>query len=295
MKVRTAIVSVPASTSNLGSGFDTLGLAVQLYNVITARTPALDSKADSAQSNGVPGPEQSLIETAAEAFFKAAGIAPIDYEISFANKIPIARGLGSSSTIRVGVMAALNNLCGIPITRFRILQIAAELEGHPDNATPAVLGGFTVSARIDGEVRWWRFSVSPKVRLVTLIPKFGIETEKARSLVPNEFSKQDAAHALNRTAAITAAFAKQEYASLKGLFDDRFHQPYREKLIPELRSVIEAGEQAGAVGGWLSGSGSAIMCLTLKNPKAVANAMRAALPDSKILILKPENLGYLNK
>ena len=100
---------------------------------------------------------------------------------------------------------------------------------------------------------------------------------------------------LNRTAAITAAFAKQEYASLKGLFDDRFHQPYREKLIPELRSVIEAGEQAGAVGGWLSGSGSAIMCLTLKNPKAVANAMRAALPDSKILILKPENLGYLNK
>src|SRR3954469_20788488 len=198
MKVRSVIVSVPASTSNLGSGFDTLGLAVQLYNVVTVRA---------APGRGIGSPEEArkMVEGAAESFFRATGRPQIGCDVSFENAIPIARGLGFSSTVRVGVLAGLNALCGTRLSASQLLQIATRLEGHPDNASPAVFGGFTVSGRTEGEVRCLRFPVSTTVRLVTAIPKFGIETEKARSLVPQEFSKQDAAHALNRSALIAAA------------------------------------------------------------------------------------------
>lgn len=285
MKLRSVTVSVPASTSNLGSGFDTLGLAVRLYNVITVRT---------VKGPGIVLPEEArkMVQDAAESFFKTTNCPQIGFEVSSKNEIPIARGLGFSSTVRVGVLAGLDTLCGTRLSSSQLLQIATGLEGHPDNASPALFGGFTVSARTGGEVRCLRFQVSASVRLVTAIPKFAIETEKARSLVPKEFSKQDAAHALNRAAMITAAFAAQDYVALNGLFDDRFHQPYREKLVPELGRVVKAAEDAGAIGGWLSGSGSGIMCLTLKNTERVARAMKAAMPDSEILILKPENRGY---
>lgn len=221
-------------------------------------------------------------------FFERSGISPFTLEVSWRNKIPVARGLGFSSTVRVGVIAGLNALAGTKWTREQVLQLATELEGHPDNASPAVFGGFTVSSRR----QCLRFRVSPKIRLVTLVPNFGIETELARKLMPPQFTKTDAAHALNRSALITAAFALQDYEGLRGLFDDRFHQPYREKLIPQLRRVIEAGVNAGAIGGWLSGSGSAIMCLTLKKPKAVGEAMRREMPNADVLVLKPENHGY---
>jgi len=292
MKLRSVTVSVPASTSNLGSGFDTLGLAVKLYNSVTVRIASKQHRNTIITLDPEQTQTRSILEPAAEAFFKFADVAPVAVDVSCKNEIPVARGLGFSSTVRVGLIAALDALCATRLTRSEVLQLATQLEGHPDNASPAVWGGFTVSARIAGSVHCWRFDVLPKVRLVTAIPAYGIETEKARSLLPSSFSKEDTAHALNRAAVITGAFASQNYDSLGGAFDDRFHQPYREKLLPGLRTVIEAGETAGAIGGWLSGSGSAIMCLTTRDPKQVASAMRTAMPEAEIRILKPENSGY---
>ena len=173
----------------------------------------------------------------------------------------------------------------------QLLELATELEGHPDNASPALLGGFTVSGKVNGRIVCQRYEVSPQLCCVTLIPHFEISTAEARRLLPSHYLRPDAAHALNRAALVTAAFANSTYENLSGLFDDRFHQPYREALIPKLSAVIKAGVGAGAIGGFLSGSGSAIVCLTLRNSEQVAEAMSRELPESEIKLLYPDKDG----
>ncbi len=289
---KTAVVRVPASTSNLGSGFDTLGLAVKLYNQIrvTAVTgKGVDILSTIGEEDRVSA--RMMMEEAGKAFFERTGRSSFGVEVSLKGNVPVARGLGYSATARLGLVAGLNELSGTVLDRQQLLEMVAGLEGHPDNASPAVFGGFTVSGMVGERVRCLRFRVSPTLKLVALIPRFKINTEKARRLLPESFSRTDTAHSLNRAALITAAFAARDYEALRGLFDDRVHQPYREPLIPQLSRVIRAGEAAGAIGGFLSGSGSAIICLALEGPEAVARAMRQELPDSKVNILVPDNDG----
>ncbi|MBK8000696.1 MAG: homoserine kinase [Verrucomicrobia bacterium] len=286
-------IKVPASTSNLGSGFDTLGLAVKLYNVIRVERIAASRIEFDWE---LPADDRrwfcEALGAASKIFFRSAKVKSFGVRVGLKADVPMARGLGASATIRVGFIAALNELAGTQLSRAALLELATELEGHPDNASPAIFGGFTVSGRIGKSVRCLSVPVSSKLRCVTLIPKFGISTEVARKLLPAKYSKADAAHALNRAALITAAFASRRYEMLRGLFDDRVHQPYREKLLPQLSRVIAAGERAGALGGFLSGSGSSIMCLTIDKPLAVARAMHKALPDSAVTILTPDVKGF---
>src|SRR5688572_10124953 len=278
--MKSVTVRVPASTSNLGSGFDTLGLAVNLYNTVIIATSAA----------GAPKPP-AIIAEAAGAFFRRAKIPRFTFEVSISGNIPVARGLGASGALRTAIVAGLNELSAAKLSRQSLLEIVTDLEGHPDNASPALLGGCTVSGRVGKEIRCIRFSVSPKLKIITLIPNFPVETEKARRLIPQTFSKTDTAHSLNRAALITAAFAAKNYEALRGLFDDRLHQPHRLPLVPQLNAVIQAGEKAGAIGGFLSGSGSSIIRLTLENSARVANAMRRAFPESEFLILRADNRG----
>jgi homoserine kinase len=224
-------------------------------------------------------------------FFQRSRTAPFDFGFAITGNIPMARGLGASGALRAGVVAGLNALSGANLPMEALLEIVTELEGHPDNASPALLGGCTVSGRVGKEVRCLRFLVSPGLKLVTLIPNFHVETEKARRLIPQTFSKADTAHALNRAALIAAAFAAKKYEALRGLFDDRVHQPHRAPLVPQLDAVIRAGEKAGAIGGFLSGSGSAIICLALANEDRIAQAMLRKLPGSEMKILRADNRG----
>lgn len=286
-------IKVPASTSNLGSGFDTLGLAVKLYNVIRVERIAASRIEFDWE---LPADDRrwfaEALGAASGIFFRRTKVKSFGVRVGLKAEVPMARGLGASATIRVGFIAALNELAGTQLSRAALLELATELEGHPDNASPAIFGGFTVSGRIGKSVRCLSFAVESKLRCVTLIPKSGISTEAARKLLPAQYAKADAAHALNRAALITAAFSSRRYEMLRGVFDDRFHQPYREKLLPQLSRVITAGERAGALGGFLSGSGSSIMCLTLEEPAAVARAMRKVLPDSAGMILAPDVKGF---
>jgi len=283
--MKSVKVRVPASTSNLGSGFDTLGLAVNLSNTFTLTRGA----------SGVltvhDDKTLEIVEAASALFFETARAKRFTFSVEIHGNIPVARGLGASGALRAGIVAGLNELTGEPLDQQQLLELLTTLEGHPDNASPALLGGCTVSGRVGNEVRCLRFRVRPKLRIVALIPRFRVSTEEARRLMPQSFSKADAAHALNRSALIAAAFASQDYESLRGLFDDRFHQPYREKLIPQLHEVIRAGERAGAIGGFLSGSGSAIICLTLQKPDEVSRALQSKLPDSEVLNLRADNRG----
>ncbi|MCW5558509.1 MAG: homoserine kinase [Verrucomicrobiae bacterium] len=294
----SATVRVPGTTSNLGPGFDTLGIALRLYNGATVtrrggrsgrgqREVVLESPVDESSRAAAT----ALLAEAADRFFQQARLRPFGISIVLAGDVPIARGLGSSVTARLGCLGALNRLCGGPLDRDQLFQAVSDLEGHPDNAAPAVYGGFTASAMVSGRARAVRFPVSPKARFVTLIPRFEVSTPMARKLVPQTFSKADTVHSLTRVALITAAFASGNLEALRGCFDDRIHQPYREALIPQLSRVIGAGERAGALGGWLSGSGSTLICLTLRHPAAVARAMQQELPDSDVHILSADSRG----
>jgi homoserine kinase len=290
--VPSATVRVPATTANLGPGFDTLGVALQLYNHVRlspngTSAMRLVSAIDDAARLGAA----TMIDEAADLFFKCCAARRFGCDVSLAGDVPPARGLGSSVTVRLGVVAGLNALANAGLSRQQFLDIVTTLEGHPDNAAPATFGGFTAAGRVDDVVRCLAFPVPPRARFVALIPRFEVKTHEARTLVPDSISRVDTVHNLNRAALVTAAFAAGNLNALRGLFEDRIHQPYRRKLIPQLHAVIRAGECAGAVGGWLSGSGSTIICLTQRHAREVGRAMQLELPDSDIRILHADARG----
>lgn len=288
----SASVRVPGTTANLGPGFDTLGLALRFYNRCeVTRRAARGVNIVSPIAEDARAGATAMLAEASKLFFRRAKVPAFGFDIALTGDVPIARGLGSSVTARLGCVAALNRLVGEPLGRPELFQLVTELEGHPDNAAPAIFGGFTASTMVGREARAVRFSVGRAAKFVTLIPNFEVSTPLARRLVPQQFSKADTVHCLTRVALITAAFASGNLEALRGCFDDRIHQPYREALIPQLSAVIRAGEKAGAIGGWLSGSGSTIMCLTLAKPEAVAKAMHRALPDSQVHILEADRDG----
>jgi homoserine kinase len=274
--MKEVTVRVPASTSNLGPGFDCLGLALHIYNHVTI----------SRRRGERVGPME---HAAAAAFFKRAQAKPFAFSCSIAGDIPPSRGLGSSAAIRLGVLHALNELADRPLERREIFEICAALEGHPDNAAPACYGGFNVVRGLDRQM----FTVSAQLHFVLLVPNIEIATAQARQLLPSRIARLDAVENSRNACAITAAFASREYQSLRGAFTDHLHQPFRKKLIPFLDDVIAAAESAGALGAFLSGSGSTICAITLRSPEKIAGAMLAAAdsPGARTILTTADNRG----
>ena len=284
-RMKTVTVKVPGSTSNLGPGFDCLGVALAVYNRVTVTNHPPPANA---------GVEASEMATeAAHLFFASSKHEPFAFGCRVAGDVPMSRGLGSSVTLRLGLLTGLNVLCGSPLTRQTLFELCAELEGHPDNAAPAQFGGFTVAAA-EGGASALRFAVSARLRFVLLIPDFEVRTEEARRLLPLEIPRRAAVASSARACRITAAFAARRYDALRGAFaDTAFHEPHRLPLIPFLPDVVSAACNAGALGGFLSGSGSTIACLTQEDPQAVAQAMQTAVGQaaSRTIITRADNLG----
>ncbi len=274
--MRKITVQVPASTSNLGPGFDCLGVALRLYNRVTI-------------VRGDRGSSSRIVSEAARLFFKESRARSFPFSCEIQGEVPPSRGLGGSATVRLGVLHGLNRLAGNPLDRLSIFQLGARLEGHPDNAAPASFGGFTV---VRGE-NVQRFEVNPRLYFILLIPDFEIETSSARKVLPSKIERVGAVENCANACAITAAFASREYEKLRGAFADRLHQPFRQKLIPFLPRVIAAAEKAGALGAFLSGSGSTIAAITLQSPKKVASAMLRAARSigARIIITTADNRG----
>jgi homoserine kinase len=267
---------VPATTSNLGPGYDCLGVALGLSNRVTI-------------TRGAAGELPPIVADAGRAFFAGAKAPAFDFAWGIGGEVPQARGLGSSVTVRLGVMHGLNELAGRPLDASQIFELCAQLEGHPDNAAPAAFGGFT-AARPGAETL--RSEVAPELQFVLLIPDFEVSTPEARRILPDVLPRRDVVMSTANACRITAAFLLKRYDLLRGCFADGLHQPYREPLVPFLSAAIAAGEKAGALGGFLSGSGSTICCLALDKPEEVAAAMLdTAPPGAHAVVTQADNQG----
>lgn len=270
---------VPASTSNLGPGYDCLGVALQISNRVTLTRAA-----------GRRGSMGKMADEAAGRFFAMVEQEPFAFTWSVQGGVPRSRGLGSSVTVRLGLLHGLNQLAQAPLDSERLFRLCADLEGHPDNAAPAAFGGFTLAHPTAPVIR---VEVDPALQFVLLIPDFEVSTPAARALLPLELARLAAVKSCNNASRITAAFMSRRYDLLQGCFVDGLHQPFREPLVPFLSKVIAAGEAVGALGGFLSGSGSTICCVTLENEDRVAAAMLAASenPGARTVITSADNLG----
>lgn len=274
--MKQVTVRVPASTSNLGPGLDCLGIALRIYNDVTITRRNSSRKSD-------------MIASAAAAYFSAARARPFAFSASIKGEVPVARGLGSSVTVRLGVMFGLNELAGRPLRRERLFELCAEQEGHPDNAAPACFGGFAVVRANE----YQEFSVSARLHFVLWVPDFEIKTTAARRMLPDKVARVGAVENCANTAAMTAAFVSREYQKLRGCFADHLHQPFRKNLVPNFHRIVAAAEEAGALGAFLSGSGSAVAAITLRMPEVVAGAMRAAggVAAARLIITTADNRG----
>jgi homoserine kinase len=284
-------VRVPGSTSNLGPGYDCLGVALRLHNSVTV------------VRGKVPRSSQPrIVSDAAKRFFKQTRLGAFSFSCSIIEGVPRCRGLGSSATVRLGILLGLNRLSGDPLDRLSLFRLCAELEGHPDNAAPASFGGFTVVQRSASVslaqhkrqacANVQRFDVASRLYFVLLVPDLEIETARAREILPSKILRVAAVENCANACAITAAFASRDYEKMRGNFSDSLHQPFRAKLIHFLPRVIAAAERAGALGTFLSGSGSTIAAVTLHAPKKVAAAMvRAASAPASTIITHADNLG----
>ncbi len=274
-------VRVPGSTSNLGPGFDCLGLALALHNHVTVSRAAAEPR--------LPHP---MVDGVAARFFAASGREPFPFTWAIGGEVPISRGLGSSVTLRHGILHGLNALAGEPLALEDLFRICAEEEHHPDNAGPAAFGGFFCGQPGGG---WLTAPVDPALRFVLLVPELEVLTDAARQVLPLMLPLREVVANTGNAALLAAAMVSGRYEKLRGCFHDHLHQPARAPLIPGLFAVIRAATEAGALGGFLSGSGSTICAVSWHaDETAIAAAMLAAWPGpapARTLVVSADNEG----
>jgi homoserine kinase len=270
------VARVPATSANLGPGFDCFGLALCLYNDVALELDApfgVEVVGEGAET--LPRDRSNLVARTVARYFELLGRPAPTYRIRLTNRIPMTGGLGSSSTALVGGLLAANALAGNPLSRGELLQIASELEGHPDNVAPAMLGGLVVSAIDDGRLTTVPLALPTGLRAVLYLPRFSTSTREARRLLPARVSHRDAVFNVSRAALFVAAIATERLDLLRIASEDRLHQPYRQILFPSMPRFISAALDGGALGAWLSGSGSALLALTRGAELTVASAFES--------------------
>lgn len=272
-------VKVPASTSNLGPGFDCIGMALPIYNTITIEETVLPGTGieinvlnDSETANDLimdhmPMDENSIIYKAVELLYNSIGQTPSELKITVQSQIPIARGLGSSASVIVGGLLAANELLGHPADEVALLSIATEVEGHPDNVTPSIVGGLVLtSLEDDGSVVYRKLNWPEEWQITVCIPDYELSTEISRSVLPKEVPMQDAIFNAKRLGMLIQAINTKDAELMKMALQDRLHQPYRMKLVPGLDKIMDnLKHEENVLGCVLSGAGPAIIVISQKN------------------------------
>jgi len=276
--MKSVSVRVPGSTSNCGAGFDTLGLALSIYNTVTVTESERVSGPAPAREADAPATE--MVAQVVTALSERRITVPTGFTYQIEGEVPISRGLGSSVTVLAGVLAALNEWADAPLDRTDQVRILTKIEGHPDNATAGVLGGFCVSrcgATAADFVDLVRKEIPDSLKFVVVSPELEIATKVSRGSLPVDIRHGDAVRSINSVAFLTAAIIAEEWDKLAGAAEDFIHEPFRLPTIPGAADAIRAGLEAGGLTGWLSGSGSSVLCVARAPESAqVETRMREA-------------------
>ncbi len=278
-------VIVPATSANLGAGFDCLGLALSLYNRLRVSPAARLTIQIVGEGMGeLPEGGESLVWRSACRLFRHLGVNPPPVQIRMQNAIPLSRGLGSSSAAIVGGLLLANHLTGERLDRAQLLALATELEGHPDNVAPAIFGGLTVSAHAGAQVESLCYPFPAELQLVVCIPRFQLSTKLARQVLPATVAHADAVFNLSRAALLLAALHQRRFDLLGLCTADRLHQPHRLGLIPGGEAALLAAQQAGAAAATISGAGPTMLAIIppAASSAAVGEAMVAAFAEAGV-------------
>ena len=288
-------ISVPATSANLGPGFDSLGLAVDLRNVVEFHPSKFFSV--SIKGEGESNPKlkgNNLFVSIFNEHYNRLTKKKQNFKFTFYNQIPMSRGLGSSSAVIVSAIASAHEAAGIKVSKRRILNHALVYEPHPDNITPAVMGGFNVAVVEKSKVFSQKKHLPNYIKAVVVIPNKPISTSKSRTLLPKSYSKENAVFNLSHTALSVAAFFNEDWEILKIASQDRFHQKARMKMLPELFNVQKIAYESGALMSTLSGSGSTFFSMVYDEDSAmIANKLSQKFPDFAVKILDFDNEGLI--
>ncbi len=253
-------IRIPATSANLGSGFDCLGVALDLYNYVhIEETDTIDiSSADDIE---VPTDESNLIYWSAQRLYMECGKKLPGLKIVQENNIPMTRGLGSSSACIAAGLIGANRFLGSPMSTHDLVNLACKIEGHPDNTTPALLGGLVTAAMENGRVYSVSVPVAEHIRFGVFIPPFELKTEVARKALPDGYTRDDAVYNLSRSSLMTAALFSGSLENLRVAVQDSLHQPYRKKFIAGLDTVFRISYELGSYGTYISGAGPSIIAI----------------------------------
>jgi len=301
MSSKRVRVTVPSSTANLGPGFDTLGMALQLYSVVEMQVSERTTiELVGEELQGTPTDKNNLLYVIASQLFQQAGLAVPELYIRASSEAPLTRGLGSSAAAIVGALVAANHLAGEPFTREQLFAMATKKEGHPDNVGPSLFGGIIVATMPEAQgqpIPYIRLAPPAGMRALVVIPDYALSTEKARNALPQVYSKQDVIYNVGHSSLLVAALAQGRLDLLGQAMSDRLHQPYRAPLVPGLREILDAATQNGAVGAALSGAGPTILCLTASDSECerlksfVDQVMKGHGISYRMMVLQPDEHG----
>lgn len=299
--MRKVRVKVPASTTNLGPGFDVLGMALNLYNIIELEVSrsGLQIEVEGEGADMLSRDESNLVYQSAKRFFEKIGEKMPSMIIRIINNIPLARGLGSSGTAIVGGLMGANVISNAGLTRDEILNMAAEIDGHPDNVGASIIGGFVIASLTETGVAYMKVVPPKPIKAVVAVPEFHLLTSEARRILPKCVDLPTAVFNISRSSLLVASLITGNFQLLRTAVDDRIHQPYRQKLIPGVQdvfqSVNDADEDAAVA---ISGAGSSIVAFCYKDKgEAIGEGMRKAFLKhgikSRIMMLDIDKEGVV--
>jgi len=288
-------ISVPATSANLGPGFDTLGLALDIRNEVVIKPAKFHSV--SLKGEGANNPklkDNNMFISTFNDFHQNLSNNKQQFRFEFQNAVPLSRGLGSSSAVIISAIASAYAIEGIELPDKKLLNLALSYESHPDNITPAVMGGFTVATIHENEVYFIKKNIPKTLKAVVVIPNRPISTNLSRKTLPYKYSKEDAIFNISHSSLLTAAFMSEDWRMLKKASKDRFHQYYRMKQMPELFAVQKVALRNGALMSTLSGSGSTFFNMTYaKDAPRLIKKLEENFPHFKILSCDFDNDGII--
>ncbi len=277
---RGIVIKVPATSANLGPGFDSLGLALDLWNETTV-TPANDFSVNvtGEGADRLASDRKNLILRAAQRLADHAGRSLPPFRVECINAIPLSSGLGSSAAAIVTGLLAGNLLLDNPLLKEEILDLASEMEGHPDNVAPALMGGLVVSTMHAGKVLAHPIPMGMDAHITVVLPDFHLPTRQARAALPKKIPMRDAVHNISRVVLVTEAFRDGDLSLLGKVMTDTLHQPYRLPLIPGAQDAMEAARRTGAAAVALSGAGPSLIAFS-KTEAGIGESMRRAFEQA---------------